>query len=321
MSTRGIVIHDTDCGDYWAGRLEKSGIGAVGVHPAGGQGAHLSLASCMELVKTERFAAFRDRMRRAGIAVEFEMHALSWLMPRELFSEKPGWFRMDENGERVPHFNCCASDPDALEFLRERASSLAAAFPSDTHRYHFWPDDVAEAKCSCPRCRALSASDQALVLANAVAEGVRRTDPEGRAAYLAYGAALEPPRRVRPAPGVFLEFAPMDRDHDRPLFDPASACNAGQVRHLPELLSLFGTEDATALDYWTDNSFFSRWTRPPARFARDAAVCRADAAAYARAGFEAVTCFACFLGEDYEARWGAPPLDGFLAALRAARRP
>ena len=46
-----------------------------------------------------------------------------------------------------------------------------------------------------------------------------------------------------------------------------------------------------------------------------------DAAAYARAGFEAVTCFACFLGEDYEARWGAPPLDGFLAALRAARRP
>ena len=43
--------------------------------------------------------------------------------------------------------------------------------------------------------------------------------------------------------------------------------------------------------------------------------------AYARAGFEAVTCFACFLGEDYEARWGAPPLDGFLAALRAARRP
>ena len=320
MKRCGIVVHDTECGDLWARRLEGSGLDLLGIHPAGGPDAHLSLVSCMETVRTPAFRAFRRRANAAGLAVEFEMHALSWLLPRDLFGDRPEWFR-EENGARTPRFNCCASDPDALRFVAGRAAELAAVFPSDTHRYHFWPDDVAEAKCSCPRCRGLSASDQALVLANAVAEGVRRTDPAGRAAYLAYGAALEPPRRVRPAPGVFLEFAPMDRDHDRPLFDPASGRNAGQVRLLPELLALFGTEDATALDYWTDNSFFSKWTRPPARFARDAAVCRADAAAYARAGFEAVTCFACFLGEDYEARWGAPPLDGFLAALRAARRP
>ena len=62
---RGIVIHDTDCGEYWALRLEKSGLNAVGIHPAGGQGAHLTLAACMEFVRTERFAAFRERMRKA----------------------------------------------------------------------------------------------------------------------------------------------------------------------------------------------------------------------------------------------------------------
>ena len=321
MSTRGIVIHDTDCGDYWAGRLEKSGIGAVGVHPAGGQGAHLSLASCMELVKTERFAAFRDRMRRAGIAVEFEMHALSWLMPRELFSEKPGWFRMDENGERVPHFNCCASDPDALEFLRERASSLAAAFPSDTHRYHFWPDDVAEAKCRCPRCRELSASDQALILTNAAAEGVRRADPMGRTAYLAYCGTLAVPERVSPSPDVFLEFAPIGRAFDRPLFDPESERNAAQIASLPELLSFFGKKDAKALDYWVDNSLFSGWKLPPKEFRLNAEVCRTDVEGYLALGFEHVTSFGCYLGENYRELYGDAPLEEYFRIMKGDAAP
>ena len=34
IARRGIVIHAQECSDYWAGRLEKSGLNVVGVVPA-----------------------------------------------------------------------------------------------------------------------------------------------------------------------------------------------------------------------------------------------------------------------------------------------
>ena len=47
IARRGIVIHAQDCGDYWAGRLEKTHLNVVGVHPAGGMEAHRSLENCI----------------------------------------------------------------------------------------------------------------------------------------------------------------------------------------------------------------------------------------------------------------------------------
>ena len=306
----GIVIYDTECGDYWAARLERSGLDTLGIHPAGGGTAHLSLAACAEFVKTDRYLAFRERIRRAGISIEFEMHALSWMLPRELFGPHPDWFR-EQDGVRIPEFNCCASNPDVIEHLSERAAALATVFPSDTGLYSFWIDDVAEAKCGCRNCRALSASDQALAITNAIAEGVRRVDPKGRVAYLAYCGTLEPPGTVSPSPNVFLEFAPIKRDMGKSLFDPASDLNASQARHLPALLSLFGRKDSRALDYWMDNSLFSNWKRPPAQFTLNADVCRADMAGYAALGIEAVTSFGCFLGEEYRDLWGDAPVEEY----------
>ena len=318
LKRRGIVIHDTDCGPYWAERLEASGLNTVGVHPAGGIDAHLTLASCMEFVKTDRFRDFRRRMNRAGIAVEFEMHALTWLLPRDLFAAHPDWFRMEENGERSPRFNCCASSPDALAFLRCRAKTLAEAFPSDTHAYHFWIDDTAETRCRCPLCRTLSASDQALILTNAIAEGVRRADPEGITAYLAYCGTLEQPEKAEPSPCLFLDFAPIGRAFDRSLFDPACEKNAEQTAHLPALLAFFGEKNAKALDYWVDNSLFSGWTLPPKKFELNAGVCRADVKGYADRGFSAVTSFGCYLGENYRDLWGDAPIGEYFRILSEA---
>ena len=35
-------------------------------------------------------------------------------------------------------------------------NSIAGIFKPDTHKYHFWIDDVASAGCTCPRCRSLT---------------------------------------------------------------------------------------------------------------------------------------------------------------------
>ena len=114
---------------------------------------------------------------------------------------------------------------------------------------------------------------------------------------------------------MFLEFAPIGRDFDRSLFDPASEKNAEQTASLPDLLDFFGRKDAKALDYWVDNSLFSGWKLPPKRFALNGEVCRADVHGYAERGFAAVTSFGCYLGENYRDLWGDAPVEEYFRIL------
>ena len=102
QSRRGIVIHAQDCGELWASRLERDtcGLNVLGIHPEGGPAAHESLEQALALQQTAEFADFCRRMHRLGIAVEWEMHALSWLVERSLFDTCPHWFR-EENGVRT----------------------------------------------------------------------------------------------------------------------------------------------------------------------------------------------------------------------------
>ena len=208
----------------------------------------------------------------------------------------PEWFRMDEKGERTPDYNLCPSNRDALDYIAERAAILARTFRPTTGRHHFWLDDNAHSRCHCRDCARLSASDAAMLTYNAIARGVRGADPDARQCYLAYADTLEPPRRVEPADNIFLEYAPFYRDLHRPLTDPE---NAAQIQPIDELLRVFGARGAEALDYWLDNSYLSDWKEPPQRFVLEPEVIHADMALYEDKGFETVTSFACYLGEDY----------------------
>ena len=58
------------------------------------------------------------------------------------------------------------------------------------------------------------------------------------------------------------------------------------------------------LEYWYDNSMFSRWRLPPVRFTLDAMAMERDIKEYVDMGFENISSFACFLGENYRQLWG-----------------
>ena len=311
LKERGIIIHAQDCGDYFAGRLEQTNLNVLGIHPEGGIAAHVSMQKCIDMLETEEWRTFHRRMEKAGIAVEFEMHALSWILERDRFDTHRDWFRMTDAGERTPEFNCCASNPDVLDYIRERSAKLAKIFRPDTDKYYFWIDDVATAACRCEKCRELSASDQALVLYNAIAEGLASVNPKAKLSYLAYFATLPVPTKVRKRDNVFLEFAPLARDFDVSLFDETREKNYSQVKTLPALLDFFGRDDAKVLEYWMDNSLFSGWKRPPKEFRLNAATFAADVAQYRKLGFNSVTSFGCFLGEDYRDLYGDADLSEY----------
>ena len=65
------------------------------------------------------------------------------------------------------------------------------------------------------------------------------------------------------------------------------------------------------MEYWIDNSRFSNWTKPPKHMTLNEEVMRKDVAFYRELGFESLTSFACYLGEDYYTLYGEPPVQRY----------
>ena len=303
---KGLLIHPSELSVKWIDRLADAGIDTLGLHPEGGRDAHLSLERLLALLETAEYRRLLDYAADRGLAIEYEFHAASWLLPRELFASHPEYFRMDETGSRTARLNFCRTNEAALEIVAERAAMLAKKLYRSTPNYYFWLDDARSAPCCCERCRELSAADSQLLVMNRILARLREDNPDAKLAYLAYMDTLTPPTQVKPAEGIFVEYAPIDRIKMKPV-PPASEDDAA----IRPLVGYFGAQNAKVLEYWYDNSLFSGWKKPPVKFVPDADLVRGDCAYYQRAGFSYITSFACFLGEDYEELHGDVDVSAF----------
>ena len=308
LAATALLVHPDEFNERWVDRAVKLGVDVLGIHPAGGGTADKSLEDLLREIETSEFRAKVDAAKRRGLKVEYEMHVASWLLPRILFAEHPEYFRMDKNGVRTPVQNFCVSAPDAMKIVCARAVELARRLYGSTHRYYFWLDDVwGDGGCKCADCAKLTASDQQLVYLNVVVAALRREIPDASVAYLAYHGTMSVPQKIKPADGVFLEFAPINRDMTKPF----CVQNASELRNVQSLLSFFGKERARVLEYWFDNSYFSHWKKPAQKFLPRTDVIWSDRVLYRDLGFAELCSFACFLGEDYVSRWGEPDLSAF----------
>ena len=315
-----ILIHTEELSRRWIDRMAELGVDILGLHPTGGSSAAGSLAGLVAALQTPRFRELLDYAAERGLEIEYEMHAASYLMPRRLFDSHPEYFRMNERGERTPDANFCVTNPDALELYAKNAAELADQLYRSRPSYYFWMDDTRGKTCCCPQCSAYSVAEQQLLVLNRVLRELRKTQPEATMAHIAYLDCLDVPQKVRAEEGIFLEFAPMERHMCRtdPARDPSIA-ERERIMMQP-LLDAFGREGAKVLEYWLDNSLFSRWKKPPKAFSADRAAVREDLLAYQAAGFETAATFGCFLGEDYEALHGEPditPYTDFFAEERS----
>lgn len=309
--TASMLVHPDELTPKWIRRAQASGIPTLGLHPPGGKEAHNTLADLLRRLEEPAYRALLDEAAVAGLSIEYEMHAARYLLPAELFEAHPQWFRMNLSGERTTDFNCCVTNTEALDYMAERAAQTAKRLYRSSHRYFFWTDDAHDAFCHCPNCAQYSASDQQLLVVNHLLRRLQKDDPQAKMPYLAYFECLQPPAKVKPAPGVFLEYAPIERDMHKPI------AGTGDAATLEALLDVFGREDAKVLEYWLDNSLFSGWKKPPKPFKADEPVVQADVPWYASLGFADISTFACFLGEDYEALHGEPDISPFAEAVCA----
>lgn len=314
FATRGVVLvpEDLTLAD-WPERAHRAGLSTIALHH---QNSPSAVVRCIESEAGQRFLS---RCRQLGIAVEYELHAIKELLPRELFAKTPELFRLNEKGQRTPDANCCVHSERTLEIVAQNALAIAERLRPTTGRYFYWGDD-GQPWCACPKCRVLSPSEQALVVENRICQALRTLDPGAQVAHLAYHNTLRPPRQIKPAPGVFLEYAPINRRYDIPYAqqDP----NRGDgLSALDANLEVFPRDTAQVLEYWLDVSRFSRWKRPGVRIPWNNEVFLDDVETYRKRGIRHVTTFAAWIDADYEKRFG--PLDvlnDYGAGLRPAAK-
>ena len=298
FATRGVVLipEDLTLRD-WPERAKASGLTTVALHHG------RSVFEVIKFITSDAGQEFLARSRRLGLEVEYELHAMSELLPRWMFEEDKSLFRMNEKGERVPDWNLCVHSARALEVASENAVAIARLLRPTTSRYFYWGDD-GRPGCRCGKCRELSDSEQALLLENHMAKALRRHDPRAQLAHLAYSTTLAAPRQVKPEPGVFLEYAPIARRYDIPYAEQMEGRDG--LANLDANLRVFPAATAQILEYWLDVSRFSHWKRPAVKLPWNRDVFLADLRAYGARGIRHVTSFACYIDAEYIRQHGEP---------------
>lgn len=300
---KGLVLHVDDLSTVdWPKLAHENGINTIGTHIFPGQ--------VLEFIQSESGQAFLEGCRKYGIDVEHQLHAMSELLPRELFEQDPEMFRMNKEGERVRDFNCCVHSEKALDMIASKAAEFAKLLPASNHRYYFWLDDGKET-CYCPKCREYSVSEQALIIENRMIEAIREVDPQAKLAHLCYYNSMDAPVKVKPADGIFLEFAPIDRNWDYPLtakettslLNESGITHAQILKYLEDNLKVFPAEDAVILEYWLDVSLFSRWKKPAVQVPWNREVFESDVETYAGYGLRNVTSFAVYMDSEYFSKY------------------
>lgn len=270
-----------------------------------------TISVCGTDYRSKEYAEFKQKCIDEGFDFEYQEHAMSWLLPRELFATHPEYFRLDKDGNRNPDGNGCPSNEDALKVIMSNVKEFAEVHKPSNHRYYTWLFDGGDI-CHCEKCKNYNASDQGLIFENHIIKALREIDPEAQLAHLAYYNTTPAPSVIKPEEGIFLEFAPFNRRWDKPLSD-RSAVSADRphiengkawthgdyIDMLEDNLKVFPAETAMVLDYWMDDSLVSGWKKPQVKLEWYNDVFLDDLATYASYGIRNITTYGIYIDAYY----------------------
>ncbi|MDN5202164.1 DUF4838 domain-containing protein [Fulvivirgaceae bacterium BMA10] len=300
VDKRGIVVYPSDLislgAEQWVKMLVESGVNLLGIHT---DTKLETLPGLKEYLESNQGRLLLQKCVEQGIAVEYELHVLQDILPRELYHEHPEYFRMDKNGKRQQKYNMCFTEEGAYKEIEKNILEITKWLKPTTHRYFFWTDDVQDAFCHSERCKPYSPSEQALIYENKLLEILRKVDPEAQVAHLAYLNTLEAPKKTRPLEGVFLEYAPINRNYSQALSDT-------HLKSLKQNLEVFPSNTAHVLEYWLDVSMFSGWDKTNlVQIPWNKRYCKRDVEMYNKLGINSITTFGAWINQDYLEAYGS----------------
>lgn len=302
-----LIIHPEELNKDWIDKIASLGCTGIGIHPAGGAVASETLERLISCFDDKEFTQLLDYACEKGLEIEYEMHAARYLLPEKYYKNNPEYFRMNKSGERVADYNFCVSNEDVLKIVEENALDLAKKLYRSSKKFYFWMDDAKDSFCHCEKCKNLSPSDQQMKVLNRIIKKLRSEISDANIAYLAYFDTLSVPQKEKCEEGIFMEFAPYERDFKR----KAEEMNVEDIEILKNMIKFFGKKNSKILEYWYDNSLFSKYTKPPQKLEVNNEFVIEDCEFYKNIGAECISSFACFLGEDYKELYGEPDISAF----------
>ncbi len=301
-----LIIHPEELSKKWIDTISELGCDAIGIHPVGGADSYTSLIRLIDLCGNDEYTTLVDYAINKNLDVEYEIHAARFLLPNNLFNKHPEYFRVNKEGIRTPDFNLCVSSDEALCIVEKNALKLAKSLYKTGDKLYFWLDDSKDAFCHCEKCKSVLPCDQQMIILNRMIKYIKKEIPTAKMAYLAYYETLDVPT-VKPEDGIFVEFAPYERDFTK----PASNMNQEHIEILVNLLSFFGKQHSKILEYWYDNSLFSEYKKPPKELKVNNFVIHTDFEFYKTFDVDGISSFACYLDDDYVNLYGEPDLSAF----------
>ena len=305
-SYKGIVVYPSDLislgTDYWVDLLKKADLNLLGIHT---DTKFETLPKLKAYLTSQEGQQLLSQCKEANIDIEFELHVLQDILPRELYNRYPEYFRMDKKGKRQQKYNMCFHSEGAYQEIAKQLREVCQWLKPTTHRYFFWTDDVEHAFCQCEKCRQYSQSELALMYENRLLEIIRSIDPLASVAHLAYlTTSLEAPQKIKPKEGIFLEYAPIARDYSKPLAQK-------HINNIKDNLKVFPAETAHILEYWLDVSMYSHWKRDNLQeIPWKKEYCNRDVKQYTELGIRSVTCFGAWLNKAYQDKYGKEKTEG-----------
>ena len=141
-ATRGVVLVPEDLTLVdWPQRAKDAGLTTIGLHH---QNSPQAVIRC---VKSDLGQRFLEQCQKLGLEVEYELHAMKELLPRELYGKSPEMFRMDDNRgssltamvnlifratldrAAMPLRSTVCSDPPEMAFRRSRICEVSLNLP------------------------------------------------------------------------------------------------------------------------------------------------------------------------------------------------
>ncbi len=170
--------------------------------------------------------------------------------PEQYFDSNPEFFSMNAQGKRFlgnPHGgNLCLSNPEVvritLETLRKNIKADRERLPKEEWPvlYDISQNDQAKFMCLCPRCSEISAEEGECGLLlhyiNQVATAIAQDYPEIMIRTFAYSSTDKPPKTIRPAANVIVQYCDLYTRSD--CFRP--------------LRSKFNTDQRELLENWAE---------------------------------------------------------------------
>lgn len=306
MKDKGIVIIYNDFSIDFLEILKKVNIKSIGLHSLYQFGG---VKSYLEWLNTKETQDLIAKFENEGFSFTHFLHAVDYLLPRDLYQDHPDWFRENEKGQRTNDWNLCPSNKQALSYLENSSFDLAKKLKQKNHYYHLWLDDSINSFCHCEKCQNISPFDQNMIVVKSILKGLKKYDQEAMLSFLAYQDSFGIPK-IKPPKDIFLEFAPINRNHNKSI-DSDDENNVNNRKVFDGLAMLF-TNNIHILEYYLDVSYFCNWKKEDAKqLTINKDVLQKDLLYYKSKGATSIYSFAGFVDKSWIDKYGDEQLQEY----------